>query len=304
MTAEQKSLPAVAAIVVNLNGRDLLKKALASLLSQEYGNTEITVVDNGSTDGSQEMVHRKFPTVRLIENKRNLGFGGANNVGIHDALSRGAEYVFLLNYDATVDKNCLVRLVDAGRQLHAGITGSKIYYHSPHEVIWSAGGEVKFWTAGIYHRGIRRRDEEKYDRRMDVSYLTACSMLISRDLIEKVGDFDKAYFPSYCEDVDLCVRATRAGFRVIYEPGAVAWHRVSSHSGGGITPLKVRLRARNQFLFFKRYARWYHWIIIPFAVLLRTMFLLFSWLVQRRWRLIGALGRGFGEAFRAHKDGE
>jgi len=291
----------VSAVVINLNGADLLPYALTSLKEQHYDGLDIMVVDNGSTDGSQEMLRSDFSDIYLVENKDNLGFGGANNIGIEHALNDGARYVFLLNYDAVIREDCISRMVETMKEIGPAIIGAKIYYHEPSDRIWSAGGRVTMWSGHIAHRGIRRRDENRYNRRVSVDYVTACTMLIDCAVIETIGSFDDIYFPSYCEDVDLCRRAVQHGFPVLYEPEAVAWHRVSSHSGGGVTPLKVRLRMRNEFIFFKRYANWYHWITIPICTATRFMTCIIRWSLTGQWRLLGAGFRGFTSLFLVRK---
>lgn len=284
--------PAVVAIVINLNGKELLADALDSLQEQDYSRLHIVVVDNGSTDGSQELVKRSFRQVTLIENEKNEGFGGANNQGIEHALAHGADYVLLFNNDAVADKTCISVLVESAGQHGAGMTGPKILYHGEERVIWSAGGLVDFWRGKVAHIGIKEIDRGQYETAVDVDYLTACAVLIRRELLENVGRFDPAYHPAYGEDTDLCQRAKRAGYRLVFEPKATVWHRISAFSGGGITALKVQLRLQHEMLFFRRYARWYHWLTIPIFVPLRALGYVLRWMIHGEWRLIGAVGHG------------
>ena len=292
---QSHEVPTVTAIVINLNGRELLRDALISLQQQDYTALKIVVVDNGSTDGSQELVRASFHHVILIENEKNEGFGGANNQGIAYALTSGSDYVLLFNNDAVADKRCVSLLVESARQHDAGMTGPKIYYHGDERRIWSAGGVVDLWRGKIAHIGIRQIDHGQFDRSVDVDYLTACTVLINCKVLEHIGVFDPVYHPIYGEDTDLCQRARRAGYRLIFEPTAVVWHRISAFSGGGITAFKVRLRLQHELLFFRRYARGYHWITIPFFVLLRSLGYLVRWVIQGDWRLIGAVWQGFVE---------
>ncbi len=282
----------IRAIVVNLNGGDLVAEALESLLAQEGVDLRVTVVDNGSTDGSPDALRRRFREVELIEAGQNLGFCGANNLGMSRALERGEGFVFLLNYDARVGPRCLATLADRARHSGAGMVGPKILYDHDPSLIWSAGGTISWWRGAVSHRGIRHRDDGRFDRLEEVDYLTACAVLIDCAVLRTVGFFDERYWPSYFEDTDLCVRARRAGFRLLYEPAAVAWHKVSSFSGGGTTPLKVTLRLRNQYLFFRRWARWYHWPTIIACGSGTVAWLAVRWLVGRRWGLLRGLGRG------------
>jgi GT2 family glycosyltransferase len=293
--------PIVTAVVVNLNGKELLSDALESLLEQDYRALKIVVVDNGSTDGSQDLVRAAFSHVTLIENEKNEGFGGANNQGIAYALATGSDYVLLFNNDAVADKKCISALVESARRHDAGMSGPKIYYHGEERLIWSAGGVVDFWRGKIEHIGIREIDRGQFERSASVDYLTACAVLISSKVLEEVGVFDPVYYPIYGEDTDLCQRAKRAGYRLVFEPSALVWHRISAFSGGGITPFKVRLRLQHELIFFRRYARWYHWITIPFFIPLRALGYVARWMMRGDWRLIGAVGQGFMELITAKR---
>lgn len=290
--------PRVRAVVVNLNGGALIGECLQSLMEQDFPRLATIVVDNGSTDGSVAMLRERFPNVVLIENGRNLGFGGANNIGMQRALSDGDDFVFLLNYDATAAPTCVSALVARAIGSGAGMVGPKILYHDEPTTIWSAGGVIHWWRGAVAHRGIRRHDYGVYDLPTDVDYLTACALLIDTRVLRLVGMFDDAYHPSYFEDTDLCQRARRAGYRLIYEPEAIVWHRVSSFSGGGTTPLKVRLRLRNQLLFFRRHARWFHWITIPPCAAAGLLLIALRWVIQGRWGLLRALAHGLRAAMR------
>jgi GT2 family glycosyltransferase len=284
--------PRVTAVVINLNGRELLPDALASLKRQSYGALDIVVVDNGSTDGSTQLVKASFPEVVLIENQKNEGFGGANNQGIAYALDQGADFVFLFNYDAVAEDACVSRLVEAAQRDGAGMIGPKILYYGTDGLIWSAGGMIDFWRGKVAHIGIREVDRGQYDRLVEVDFLTACAVLVSKELFADVGMFDPAFYPAYGEDTDLCFRAARRGFRLVFEPKATVWHHISASTGGGITALKVQLRLKHELLFFRRYAHWYHWATIPLFTGVRATGYLVRWILRGDWRLVAALWQG------------
>jgi GT2 family glycosyltransferase len=123
-------------------------------------------------------------------------------------------------------------------------------------------------------------------------------MLIRRDVIETIGYLDRAFDPAYAEDADYSLRALRAGFRLVYVPEAKLWHRVSSSSGGGATPWKTRLKAEHNFLVIRRYARWYHWLTIPWCIGVLTAVFVVRELMRGNFRVVGALGKGFLAIFR------
>lgn len=295
--------PRVYAVVVNLNGKAYIGEAIRSLLAQTYDNLRVIVVDNGSTDGSINLIRCEFPGVDMVENGRNLGFGGANNIGMQAAMDRGAKFVFLCNYDATASAGCVGRLVSRAMDTGAGMVGPKILYHHDPKVIWFAGGIIRWWCGTVAHRGIRQNDRGQFDKDSEVGYLTACAVLIDTDLLRRIGFFDDAFYPSYFEDTDLCHRARRAGYRLIYEPAATVLHRVSAHSGGGTTPLKVTLRFRNQWIFFRRWAAWYHWLTIPWCAVAVAAMYAAGWILRGQWHLVAALVRGIAAVLDRRRNG-
>jgi GT2 family glycosyltransferase len=289
--------PLVYCVVLNLNGRVLLLETLESVCRMTYPNFRVIVVDNGSTDGSQDAVRTHHPSLELIENGVNLGFGEGNNVGMRYALNRGAEWVFLLNNDIAVDPAMLTELMQrAQSDDRIGILSPKIYYHSESKKIWYAGGSVHYFTGIISHRGLRELDLGQYDSVEDTQYITGCAFLVHRRVLTTVGMFDRIYYPIYSEDADLSVRAQRAGFRLVYVPQAKLWHKVSAFSGGGLTPFKTKLKVEHNLIFFKRYARWYHWLTIPWCVGAMAIAFVTKQLLKGNFGVVGSLFSGFRAA--------
>jgi GT2 family glycosyltransferase len=284
--------PKVAAVVVTYNAKDLLRECLHSLVGQDYANLKTVVVDNASIDGSRDMVGDEFPDAMLVECGENPGFGPGADLGIRKALSEGAKWVFLLNNDATVAPDCISKLVASASRFGAGLVGPKILYHTPPDLIWSAGGRVSLWTGAIEHIGLREHDRGQHDSPREVGYLSGCALLVDSKVFEQVGAFDPAFYPAYVEDVDLCFRARRAGFPALYEPGARAWHRISASSGGGVTAYKARLRIAHTILFFRRYARWYHWPSLLLAAGIRSAVYLVRCLLRGDWKTLAAIVKG------------
>lgn len=284
----------VYAIILNFNGKQFLLETLASVAQINYPNLKRIVVDNGSTDGSQAAVRAHYPNVLLLENGENLGFGEGNNVGMRYALQHGAEWVLLLNNDIVVAPDLLEQMMNvAATDAAIGILGPKIYYHDRPNTIWFAGARINYWAGLTAHRGIREIDRGQYDRVEDSDYITGCTMLIRREAIARVGMFDPIYFPAYSEDADLSVRVKRAGYRLVFVPQAKVWHKVSSSSGGGMTPFKTKLKVQHSLIFFKRYARWYHWLTIPWCIGALAFVFLIKELLRGNWSIVSALLRGF-----------
>jgi GT2 family glycosyltransferase len=159
-----------------------------------------------------------------------------------------------------------------------GVTGPKIYFYNPNDQIWFAGGEV-FLARGVSrHIGIRERDTGQFEDQRDVDYITGCALMASREVFEAIGDLDPSYV-AYYEDVDFCMRARLAGFRIVYVPGGKVWHKISASTGGQMSRRKITRKLKSTWKFFGRYARPWHWLTIPFfflADVIRIVFLVLS----------------------------
>jgi GT2 family glycosyltransferase len=217
----------VSVIIPAWNGAQELPACLDALLAQTHdkthGGCEILVVDNASVDGSGDLVAARYPQVRLIRNARNLGFAGGCNVGLE--LAQG-EVLVLLNQDTEVHPGWLAALVtvlDADPTI--GIAGSKALY--PNGAIQHAGGVVDLQGSGS-HRGYRQPDNGQFDDLADVDYVTGASLALRRAVYAQIGGFDEGFEVAYSEDVDFCLRAQAAGWRVVYAPASVLVHKEQS----------------------------------------------------------------------------
>ena len=256
-------IPLTYVIVLNWNGKSDTLECLASLGRAADPSMRVLVVDNGSDDGSQDAIRRDFPAVALLELPSNLRFAGGNNAGMRRALAEGAEQIMLLNNDTTVDP-AFLRTMTAALQASAdtGIVAPKILYSADPRLLWYAGGEISFWTGTMRHRGIREPDDGRFDSPCETGYASGCCLLAKRSAVERIGLLDESYF-MYTEDADWCMRARRAGFRVLYEPRARVWHKVSVSAGGHLSSFKLRNKFVSNLRFFSRYASWYHWLFFP-----------------------------------------
>ena len=214
----------VSVIVLNWNGRAMLGECLQSLREQTYSNFEILVVDNGSTDGSQEYVRSYFPDVRLIELPENIGFCGGNNAGYRHACG---DYIALLNNDTRVVPEWLESLYDAlSRYPDAGLAASKMLFYDQPDLIDTAGD--LFFTCGIGRkRGHLFNDGEAYEEETFVFSACAGAALYRRTMLDQIGFLDDDFF-IYDDDIDLSFRAQLAGWKCIYVPRAKVLHRVSA----------------------------------------------------------------------------
>jgi GT2 family glycosyltransferase len=262
--------PPVHVIILSFNGKKLTTDCIASCLRLNYDNAVLAVIDNASSDGSADAIKNIFGyeisagKVVLIENELNLGFAGGNNVGMRYALEHGAGFILLLNNDTIVDPDLLTHLVSSFEQdPRVGIIGPKIYYFDPPDQIWFAGGKIDLHKGVSRHIGIREKDQGQFESAAACDYITGCAMMIKRAVIESVGYLDTIY-TMYSEDADYCFRAKEKQFTMMMVPSGKVWHKISAAAGGQVRPRKMLLRLWSNYIFLRRYARWYHWLSIPF----------------------------------------
>ena len=172
----------------------------------------------------------------------------------------------------------------------------KIRFYLDHpDILWSAGGGINWWLGLTWHYGLRKPDGPAYSRRRSVGYLTGCAIMARRRVVEEIGLLDAEYV-LYAEDADWCVRARRAGWDLLYVPEATMWHEVSRSSGGAQSPFKVYHKVRSNFRLFRLYARPYHWVTIPFAVLFGAVVYGIRALLSGNTSALRALLRAGGDA--------
>jgi hypothetical protein len=214
--------PQVCIIIPNWNGKSLLRNCLESIKTNTaYPRYETIVVDNGSKDGSVEIIKKEFPSVRLICNKENLGFPKACNQGIKHALKKyNSDYVFLLNNDTRItQQDWLGKLVGTTRcGDKIGIVGCKLLPPNgrPH-LIW---GQIK-------PSGWNRADISNSEKMIEVDAVSGAGFLIGKDVIEKIGLLDEGFSPYLYEETDYFIRAKKAGYKIVYNPKVVLIHWAS-----------------------------------------------------------------------------
>ena len=265
MNADQ--FPLVYVITLTWNQKEDTLSCLESLTRMTYPRCRFLVVDNGSVDDTLNALARQFPDVEVIANSRNLGFQGGFNVGLRHALDRGAEFILIINNDTYVAPDLLSILLSHTDDDDVGMLAPKIYYADEPTRIWSVGGDRHPWTFEMVDKGDNEIDEGQWDEVLERDYLVGCALLMRCSLLQTVGLFDEGYHPIYYEDVDLCVRARAAGFRLLLVPAARMWHAVSASSGGANSPRERYLMARNSVRFFRKHIRGWRWLaVIPYRV--------------------------------------
>jgi len=222
-------------------------------MKNDYENYEVILIDNGSTDNSQEVLKKlelEYSNLNFIINTKNLGFAEGNNIGIR---ASNGDYVLLLNNDTVVKENFLTSLMNqASKYPDSGVIGTKIYFYDEPDKIWFAGGYID-WKYDGAHIGYGELDENKYNTDKSVEFITGCTFLIKREVIEKVGLLDSSFF-AYQEDVDWCVRIKKTGYQCIYVPYPEVWHKAgrTSKKQGRMSPLHRYLGTRNKLVLIKK----------------------------------------------------
>jgi len=233
--------PLVSIILSNYNGLVHLKECFDSLYNINYKNVEIIFIDNNSTDTSVEFIRENYIDVKIIQNKRDYGFSGANNIAASHAKG---EYLVLLNIDTIVDKNWLTELVKVAETSNEiGIVVSKQYYYHDRTLINYAGFSSDKYLK--HHRiGYNERDHKIYKIQMETFFAAGASVLIKREVYKKIGLFEGIYYAFY-EDLDLSWRAWISGYKVIYAPKSFIYHKAGFILGRK-NPRKAYLIERNK----------------------------------------------------------
>ena len=235
--------PLIDIVIPNWNGRQMLGHCLNSLEAQTDRNFRVTVVDNGSDDGSIELLENEFPTVRISRFTENRGFSVAVNRGIREAR---APWILLLNNDMEVAPDCLENLIQGIEKYkeYDFFALKMINFHN-RDILDGAGDAVLRGGVG-YRLGTMEKDRDIY--RIDRDVFGACGggALYSRKFFDKVGLFDNDFF-AYLEDVDLNLRARRLGMRCRYLSSARVFHIGSATTGKKVNTFTIRLSTRNNF---------------------------------------------------------
>jgi hypothetical protein len=271
--------PRVGVVILNTNRRRDTLECLASLAASDYANQVTLVLDNASTDGSAEAIRSQFPDVRVLELPENLGYAGNNNVGIHAALALDADWVFVLNEDTILAPDCLSRLVQAGeRDPRIGIVGPMVYHHDEPDVIQSAGGRFsRFWDS--FHLAQNTVDDGRLVDPRPVDWISGCAIMVRRSVIEQVGVIDTRYF-YYWEETEWCLRASRAGWRVVHVPKARLWHKGVQRDYRP-KPTVTYYATRNRLLTLAKHGAP---LTVRMAAWLGITRTLASWTIRPKWR--------------------
>ncbi|MBN1941230.1 MAG: glycosyltransferase family 2 protein [Candidatus Diapherotrites archaeon] len=283
--------PIVSIIVLNWNGKEYTKQCIESVAKHTArGKYELIVVDNGSKDGSIEMLEgmkRRKIVDTIILNSENRGFSGANNQGMK--ISRG-KFIFLLNNDTLLEKNWLEKMVKVAE------TDAKIGIVGPH--LPESKTSKKIYGGGyIDDRGIARHSYNRHES--DAEQVGGAALLIKRKVFEKIGFLDEGFNPIYFEESDYCARARRSGYRIVFTPEVKIVHfgskivKKQASKWSFVTLNKNRVRYMLLHFSKKRLLKALGWELARIAK--HTVRLRIHWLLEAYWINLKNLGDIIGK---------
>jgi GT2 family glycosyltransferase len=248
--------PKVALLILTWNRRDDVLRCVASLQRLTYPNYVPVVIDNASTDDTVAALQASYPALTLIRNPRNLGYAGGNNVGLRWALAQSADYVQIINNDTEVTPDMITELVRVAEEDPAiGVVGCRNILMEDPRRLWGAYGELTYGPFIVRTAGEGALDGPAWQVVKDVDWVIGNGYLWRRAALERVGLLDDTLF-AYNEDVDWCLRARAAGFRVVYAGTAAIVHKGGSSSAHERSFPQWYLVARNNVLVARKHGRW------------------------------------------------
>jgi len=276
-------------IIVTYNAQDYLKDCLGSVFSflPKEQAVNVVVVDNNSSDGTIDFIKENYPQIKLIENKKNLGFAGGNNLGMKYAIDRGADYIYLLNQDTIVEEGWLDKVLSlAESDSQAGAVQSLLMLWPEKERINSWGNEIYFLGLG-FAGGYRKLNHKKNKlEKKEIAYPSGAAVLLRVNILKEIGLFNSEFF-MYHEDLDLGWRMNLAGYKILLAPESIVYHKYEFSR----SIKKYYFMERNRFWVLLQNYKWLTLILFLPALIVMNLGLLFS----------AAKGGWLREEFKAYK---
>ncbi|MCE1166123.1 MAG: glycosyltransferase family 2 protein [Bacteroidetes bacterium] len=259
--------PKVTVLILSYNGKHLLDEVITSYRTNTYGNFDIAVIDNGSTDGTEEYIARKYAELKLLRVEKNRGYSGGFNFGLEYAFCENkSDFVIITNNDVKADNNVIKELVEiAQADDRNGFVTGKVYFYERPKIFQTIGLIYDPVKINGGHIGWGEEDRGQYDEVTERHFADDVFMLVSRKLYEEVGGYD-IEFVLQAEQFDWQFRAKKKGFKIMYTPYAKIWHKDSMTIGRN-SPSKSYYDSRNPMIVLMKYLepdafRRYFWLHI------------------------------------------
>lgn len=225
-------LAEVCVVIPCHNGWKYTRECLASVLKSDYTRVKVILVDDGSTDATAEQAAEEFPSVQVIRGDGNLWWTGSMNVGIREGLNNGADYILVLNNDVVISENTIGVLVRCAETHPHAIIGSLIFDRSRPDLIWGAGGDLKWPWPGEVQLGIGQQDKGQFNGLREVKWTQGMGTLIRKEILLKLNLYDARKMPQYSSDGDFCLRARKTGHPTLVNSESRIFN--NSENTGGI----------------------------------------------------------------------
>jgi len=267
-----QNTPVVAAVILTCNQKDYTLNCLHSLYRCSYPALEIVIVDNNSSDATEEEVGCLYPRVHYVKNTFNAGVAGGRNRGIkYVSDNLDYDYLLILDNDTMVDRHFLEPMVSCFQaDSSLGVVAPKIYLLGENNMLDQAGGSVvNFYTGSTAKRGFGEYDRGQYDMKQTQKCLPsgACSMS-RRSTVEECDGLDEIFNPYGFEDLDYSLRAKDAGYRLAYCPQSIIYHKGNKTGFTEYSSAYAQIKGKHMRLFLKRHStKWQKWcfiMLIPF----------------------------------------
>jgi GT2 family glycosyltransferase len=238
-----KILPHVTIIIPCFNGWKYTRECLISVFNSNYNNFGVIVVNDGSTDETSLSIKTLFPQVIELNGDGNLWWTKCINIGLREALKNNSDYVLVLNNDVIIKPNTIHNLVKTALLYPNSIVGSLIYNLQHPNIIWSAGGMLKWPWPGEFQLGLGELDNNQYRGIRNVDWNPGMGTLINTSILRDLNFYDSKNMPQYLSDVDLCLRAKKRGYSILINSECILYNNVENT--GGITKTTTTFTFRN-----------------------------------------------------------
>ncbi|WP_180247472.1 glycosyltransferase family 2 protein [Bacillus sp. AFS031507] len=232
------------------NGVNETIRCLKSIYKSTYTNFEVVIIDDGSTDNSQNIINDNFNNITFINGDGNLWWSGGINEGLRYVLDKQNEsdLIVLLNNDNIIKEDMIENLVESVNKYPNSIICSKVYIDGRDNTILFAGGYASVSKSGLYINGYYNRDKAEFNELSKVDWCGGMGVAIPLSIIKKVGYFDNKNFPQYFGDADFMYRVRRKGFKIIYDPSCICWNN-KEQTGFSINDERVTFNKIKKLLF-------------------------------------------------------